>query len=328
MSAPRPRLVPLRDQPAEALRLLGEYEEEFPEEHRDWLRFSIGPVRDSLKVGSAEGRLWWGPHDEAIGLALWVQVEGLGRRISDLFLAPGFRSAGALASFLEALEREEMSQGPIVAVPALIPGIELSTQEKAFLPRGLRTQSRLAMRRSTAAPADRPARPPAGRPLRCVEEADGMWLVRLYQESFRTSPDRFWVEHGDLAEDGRRMWKDLLAGRWGPWIPAASFTHDRPGGLEGASLVCHPKGRCPLLLELMVEPEGQGKGLGRALLARTLTSLQRAGQEELELNVVRENERAFQLYEHMGFVAVPGTEAQFWVHPAALPSKAPPSHPR
>lgn len=317
--------VPLRSQPPEALRLLDDYAGEFPAEHRDWLEVSLGPVREEVRAGTAEGVLWWGPHDEAVGLALWKPVEGLGRRVSDLYLAPGFRSSSALRLFVSGVEGHEASQGPVVAVPGLIPGVEEESQAQALTPLGFRPQSRLALRRRTDLPFDRPPKAPPGKPIRNVVEDDGLWITRLYREAFEGSVDRFWVDHGDLEEDARRMWKDLLGERWGPWLSSASFTHDRPGGVDGATLVCHPKGRCPLLLQLMVEPETQGKGLGRALLSRTLASLARAGIEELELNVVRENLPAFHLYTAMGFVAVPGTEARFWVRPSALPA---PSHAR
>lgn len=316
----RPRFVPLREQPAEGLRLLEEYEQQFPEDQRDWAIAALVPVHEEVRRGEAEGVLWWGPHDEAIGLALWKRVEGMGRRVSDVHLSEGYRSAGALARFFEGVESTEVAQGPVVAMPGLIPGVDEVAQAEAFLPKGFRTQSRLAMRRRTGDPLDRPSRMPPGRPIRTVQEDDGLWLARLYRESFLRSVDRFWVDHGDLEEDWRRFWKDLLASRWGPWLSSASFTHDRPGGVDGASLVSHPKGRCPLLLELMVEPEGQGKGLGRALLSRTLAALNDQGHEELELNVVRENLSAFHLYSTIGFAPVPGTEVKFWVRPGALPA--------
>lgn len=53
---------------------------------------------------------------------------------------------------------------------------------------------------------------------------------------------------------------------------------------------------------LGVDPEWQGRGVGRHLVARGVELSEQAGKESLSLHTERSNERARKLYTHMGFI--------------------------
>lgn len=59
--------------------------------------------------------------------------------------------------------------------------------------------------------------------------------------------------------------------------------------------------------DLVVAPDWQGRGLGRALLAAALHALRRRGAEDVRLKVMDGNAVAQRLYEQMGFRPVVAT---------------------
>lgn len=64
-------------------------------------------------------------------------------------------------------------------------------------------------------------------------------------------------------------------------------------------------GRRGYLQRLAVDPDLHGRGLGRSLVAESLTWLHRAGARHALVNTQERNERAYQLYLRCGFVPEP-----------------------
>lgn len=316
-------IVALREAREEGLRLLEEYEETADASARPGLSAVLPGLREAVREGRCDGAVWIGPKDDGVALAVWRTSPEVGRRISHLYLSLGHQNPGALARFLALLEEAPPGpKAPIAALPEAVPGLSPSSLADLLTPRGFRRYLRVAMRRPVL-PLPPPPSPPSPRsgsprsPLPCRLEgapgADNDALLSLYMEAFEKSNDRLWVDSGDLQGDGEELLEGLVREVWGPWVREASFVgRDESGGLLGASLVTHPPSRCPLLIGLFVKPGAQGRGLGRALLVATLGSLGSMGERELELNVIRENASAFQLYSSLGFETVSGTESAFW----------------
>ncbi|WP_187498343.1 GNAT family N-acetyltransferase [Erwinia aphidicola] len=59
--------------------------------------------------------------------------------------------------------------------------------------------------------------------------------------------------------------------------------------------------RSAFLLDLMLLPSHQGKGLGKDMMQALINELRDAGANELELRVAPHNQRAISLYEQAGF---------------------------
>lgn len=86
----------------------------------------------------------------------------------------------------------------------------------------------------------------------------------------------------------------------GPIVRFAVATRPRPGFALVESLPERPG--AALLHYLAVDPDRQGRGVGRALLEDAAHHAARAGFSVLVLEVRTANERAIALYERFGFV--------------------------
>ncbi len=75
------------------------------------------------------------------------------------------------------------------------------------------------------------------------------------------------------------------------------------GQLLGYTVICVAVGECHIL-NICVEPEKQGQGLGRMLLRHALETASDQGAEHAFLEVRPSNSSAIRLYESMGFVEV------------------------
>jgi ribosomal protein S18 acetylase RimI-like enzyme len=80
-----------------------------------------------------------------------------------------------------------------------------------------------------------------------------------------------------------------------------------------AALIHHPPvwpaeitARYPSHLHIDLLPEAQGRGHGRALMARLLRALAEAGSPGVHLGVARTNQRAIGFYRRLGFVELGG----------------------
>ena len=73
------------------------------------------------------------------------------------------------------------------------------------------------------------------------------------------------------------------------------------GKIAGVSAVMHVVDEAELL-EIVIDPPEQGRGLGKLLLAHTLKEARRAGAARLFLEVRESNARARKMYTSFGFV--------------------------
>ena len=100
----------------------------------------------------------------------------------------------------------------------------------------------------------------------------------------------------------------------GQFLPEASFlvrpaTGDRPVGMILTSTVAEGVGHTT---QVCVMPGYQGHGIGRQLMEQSIQALRRRHYESLSLTVTATNERAVQLYEHLGFRTVKTFAAGVW----------------
>jgi ribosomal protein S18 acetylase RimI-like enzyme len=133
-------------------------------------------------------------------------------------------------------------------------------------------------------------------PVREATSEDAAVIGRLLHD-FNTEYDEPTPEAGALAA---RV-AELLAG--GDTKVVLSEEDGEPAGLAvlrlrpslwSRALECH-------LAELYVVPPRRGRGLGRALLARTLDLARAAGADHIDLGTSEDDVAARGLYEAMGF---------------------------
>ena len=94
----------------------------------------------------------------------------------------------------------------------------------------------------------------------------------------------------------------IVAGRYGKWIPAASWAIEETDGLRSACLVCDykPYG-CPVIAVVATTPSHKRTGDGGALVDAALLSLVALGYLECCAMVTVGNDASEQLFEKRGF---------------------------
>lgn len=230
--------------------------------------------------------------DEAVGYAgLVLPVAAGGIAVGDVALVPGRHDRRpALTALLGQLvtAAEDGGAGHLSAWFRRGTETELAAAAEAGLP----TERRLAvLGRSLPVGRDGPPPPlPAGVTIRAFRDGDDTEVVRVLADAYAGTPDAGWdVE----AFRTRRSWEwfrpeDLLVAQ----------TAD--GRLLGLHWL---KRRDPTTGEvhnLAVHPDGQGTGLGAALLHAGFDHLADVGCREVLLWVDRANERAVRLYTSQG----------------------------
>ena len=94
----------------------------------------------------------------------------------------------------------------------------------------------------------------------------------------------------------------IVAGRYGEWIPAASWAIEETDGLRSACLVCDykPYG-CPVIAVVATAPSQKRTGDGGRLMDAALLSLGALGYLECCAMITVGNDASEQLFESRGF---------------------------
>jgi len=102
---------------------------------------------------------------------------------------------------------------------------------------------------------------------------------------------------------------DTFAGEYGVLRQDASAMAIREGRVAGAVLVVErsiwdPALEGPFIIDLFIDPDAQGAGLGRALMTRAISQCVAVGDEQLSLRVGEgTSPAAHALYRSLGFVS-------------------------
>ncbi|MCI4369105.1 MAG: GNAT family N-acetyltransferase [Thermoplasmata archaeon] len=304
-------LIPASAAPSEALRLVGEMGDEFSGLGIDWGVSDSRSLAETIRAGTFSGLLWVGPKDEAIGLAWPAKFEcELGHRV-DAYLSRGYRSTSSLGAFIDRLDAPG-GFPPLVSVTDPWPGVTAAEGDLAFGPRGYQFVQRLSMR--FPAEAGLPTPGATGVTVRPLTIEDEPKVVRLLWAAYDDNPVEraLFVRHRDRGQDmawGARL---LLHGELGPWLSDASFTIPADSLLAAATIVNRFHG--VLITEVVTHPEHRRRGYAERLLVETIKAVRANGWEPPRLVVTRQNERAFRLYERLGFRTIPGDTGGVWLH--------------
>lgn len=144
--------------------------------------------------------------------------------------------------------------------------------------------------------------------VRKLRRDDVSDMAQLLVASFKGSPDEL-IFHGpagfDLQAEENNL-QSIIDNEAGedltPLLTNSYKAVDVQGRLVGFVLLIL-RGQTPHLYTLVVHPEKQGRGVGRALLVASVGSLE--GHERISLNVTKGNKPAIQLYQSVGFRPAP-----------------------
>ncbi len=274
-----------------------------------WIR----AFEERLRAGAVEGRLFQ-VDGRPEGFVSWSTGNPLGIAVDLLYVEGAPVPAERYGELLTAL-------GAVAGPPAFVPGplAGVSSAEEERLPGslGYRRFGRSEMILSAASTAllGREG-DPAG--LRPVTRADLPALAELHGHAYRGRFDRFlFLEDWDERTDAQRAVQDIVNGVWGELSPTGSWILEEQGRAVAAVLAVRPRTGV-LVADVMVEPELQGRGLGRRVLSASLRALWISGERRIFLNVTEGNDRALRLYRALGFERSLGPTRD-WYNAARIP---------
>ncbi|MGC2288874.1 MAG: GNAT family N-acetyltransferase [Thermoplasmata archaeon] len=141
---------------------------------------------------------------------------------------------------------------------------------------------------------------PEGVELTTVRHVPFAELTALDWRTYRGTPDETLLS--GTPEGNRELLENALAGLFGQYLDDASpAARDRSGVLLGFAVGCQESLRSGILLDLAVDPEFRRRGLGEALVLRTLRAFLALGYPKAHLWVTEGNHPARTLYEKVGF---------------------------
>lgn len=96
----------------------------------------------------------------------------------------------------------------------------------------------------------------------------------------------------------------IFSGKYGAFIETASFVLDSDSGSVGASILVtdYVPYECPVIALVVVGGDMQQRGIGTALMSRSLASLAQLGRAACCACITSGNEPSERLFWHCGFV--------------------------
>ncbi len=291
-------LRPISDDPAAAVALAREAVRSHRDPDEESAPF-LSSVEGDIASGAARGVLRM--HDgRAVGIALWSPPNPPGLRVEILHLEDG---RGSESAYREFFREVEATAGPVAFAPGRLAGLTASDERHLMESLGFAMFARSEMRFPPEAETPG-ARAVDGLAPFAPEDEPG--LRRVYREAYGERLDRYlFLLDPDPEKEALAAMREILDGRWGEFLPWASFVVRDGGRVVAATLVTRAS-YGPLIAHVMVDPERQGRGLGRAVLIATVRALRSHGESVIVLNVTEGNTRAIGLYERVGFVRTLG----------------------
>ncbi len=265
----------------------------------------IASTLRELQSGSARGVVYSPGLAGPIGFAIEDSVPGKGRNATLLYLKPDRRTREGWRWFLHGLRAPRESEGPLVISVSGLEGIPWPEEIRIFRELGFARFSRWEMKHFPAAEIPpRTSVPEVS--LRPVVLSDERALGDLHERAYASGIDRFlFAEDPDPSRDAVLHLRRILTGEWGELLSTASWVAWQGTELVGAILVTNFGGG-PLIIDVMVDPAHQRRGIGGQLLSESLKAIRASEKGIPRLNVTEENTGAFELYRKFGFVPTLG----------------------
>jgi GNAT superfamily N-acetyltransferase len=308
--------VDCQSAPSETRRLLTEWAQACAPAGETWSPDLVTWGVGMLNSGQFTGRLWVGPKDDAVGIALGSGPGEVGGRVEVAFLCDGYRHPASVETFLSRLDVPD-AFGPLLELPEPPSPDGFAPFEATFRSHGFVPVVRMDMRYPAERPAPRAPLDPTVR-LRNVVPSDAETIAVLTARAYADNPVdvALFRRYRDPLQDARWGTSAILGTQVGEWLPFASYLAEDADGPVGATVANELHG--PLITQVMVDPRARGRGHATRLLGATITALRAAQRGVPRLVVTRANQRAHRLYEHVGFVIDPTAVGARWLHPVRL----------
>ncbi|MCI4353133.1 MAG: GNAT family N-acetyltransferase [Thermoplasmata archaeon] len=153
---------------------------------------------------------------------------------------------------------------------------------------------------------------PEGVELTTVQHVPFGELTSLDWRTYRGTPDETLLS--STPAGNKELLENALAGLFGRYLDEASPAVRTPtGALLGFAVACQESLQSGILLDLAVDPDSRRRGLGEALLLRSLRALLALGYPRAHLWVTEGNTSARALYEKVGFAVDASAMIYRWV---------------
>ena len=197
---------------------------------------------------------------EPRGIVVWEPAGLVGVSLRLLYLSPRFAT---VARYGAALDLAQRAAGPIAFAPGPLSGLLESEESALMRDRGFAPFGRSEMGFPPAAPPPAVA-PPPGSVVRPILPDDEPVLARVHERAYRNHLDRYFaLESWDPSRDADRQLREYFGGQFGELLSPGSSVVTLEGRVV-AAVVAVRRPAHVLLIDVVCEPDLQGRGFGRA----------------------------------------------------------------
>lgn len=276
-------------------------------------------VSSAIRAGRATGGLLCSA-GRAQGIVVWEPAGPLGVSVRLLYLTG---ESAVRERYEDALTLVERAGGPVAFAAGPLAG--LSPEEESSVMRGLgfapfgRWEMVLPQTAPTPVPPDLPSAE-----VRDVRPTDVDALARLHERAYERHLDRYLaMEDPDPTRDADLQLRDYFSGRYGELLSPGSSLVSLAGRTVAAAISVRRPGNA-LIVDVMTDPDVQGRGYGRTALVHAIRTLRDRGESAIILNVTDGNRSAVRLYSAVGFVPSMGPTKE-WYDARRMPVETPPT---
>jgi ribosomal protein S18 acetylase RimI-like enzyme len=241
-------------------------------------------------------------------------IQEAGRAVvGSLFAGAAFRGKGLEERLLDEVLRDAVAEAKNRRVECQTLFSTAPGAEASFVRAGFAGRQRHYMIRDLDEPCavrESPLR------LRPVRRDDLPAIAEIVYRSHEGSLDAALnLTYGSAAHCRSFVETLVLRGGCGPFETEASFVAESAGRPVGALIASRLSQLAGHVCQVSVLPEVQGRGLGVALMTRSIREFARLGLKSATLSVTVGNARAYGLYERLGFRLHKAFGAHAWARP-------------
>jgi ribosomal protein S18 acetylase RimI-like enzyme len=293
--------------------LLSEYAAEARTRYGQFVVSLLKPLAQGLAMGRFEGYVAQAGR-RAAGAVVYASYHGIAR-ISFLHVSHNWRNQGVEELLLDTALSDLAGPGSLPPERILSEPMVVSHRDtdSLFAARGFAVIPRRIMRATLVPqPVRLGSTAPGGGPvtsdgrlfaMRGWQAGDLQWVTEVLRRANQNSVDRDVYPELLYSDQALGAVRGVVGGSCGRFDRRATgIAGAYGGGAPFGVLLCS---RCrpgqAFIVEVAVDPAWQGRGVGTALIARTLEMLARSRVTDVSLGVTESNTAAVRLYERAGF---------------------------
>lgn len=245
----------------------------------------------------------------------YYMLDGGRAIVGSLFAGEGFRDKGLEESLLDQVLAEAQAHPRNDRVECQTLFSTTSAADARFVRAGFHSRGRHYLVRPLSQPVAEPDQPVKVRPFRRDDLSAAAHIVhRSHQGTLDAALNLTYASPTHCRGFVETL---VLRAGCGRFDPDASFIIETRDGPTGVLLASHLSRSNGHICQVSVLPEVQARGLGELLMASALSSFRRQGLQTASLSVTVDNQRAYRLYERLGFRLRKQFAAHAWVRPPA-----------